>query len=264
MDKKIDIQKIKILLEEQKMEELKELIGDIYPSDFKEIAEALSAEEIIRIFHLIEDKEKIAEYIAEMPTELQADLLKLMDKKQVSEILGEMDTDEAVDLLGEIPQEESRDFLALLPKEEADEIEELMKYEDSTAGSIMNNEFVTLSEELTVQKSIQHIREMSPEAEMIYYVYVLDKQQRLIGVLSLRDLIVADPEKKINEIMEENVISIIDTEDQEIVAKVISDYDLLAIPVVDKQGVMVGIITVDDIIDVLEDEVTEDIYKMVG
>ena len=126
------------------------------------------------------------------------------------------------------------------------------------------NEFVALPESFTAEQSIKLIREMSLEAEMIYYVYVLDKRKRLIGVLSLRDLIVADPEKNITEIMEENVISVTDKEDQEIVAKVISDYDLLAIPVVDKQGKMVGIITVDDIIDVLEEEVTEDIHKMVG
>ncbi|MDD4896092.1 MAG: magnesium transporter, partial [Atribacterota bacterium] len=136
--------------------------------------------------------------------------------------------------------------------------------EENTAGSIMNNEFVALPEDLTAEQAIEYIRKMSPEAEMIYYVYVLDKRKKLIGVLSLRDLIVADPKNKVTEIMEENVISVIDTEDQEIVARVISDYDLLAIPVINKQGITVGIITVDDIIDVLEEEVTEDIHKMVG
>ncbi|MFW6148850.1 MAG: magnesium transporter [Atribacterota bacterium] len=264
MEEKIIIEKIELLLEEKKSEELKELVGDLHPNDFSEIAEKLSLEQIIEIFQLIKDRGKIAEYISELNTELQSNLLNSMSKKQVSEILKEMDTDEAVDILGEIAPEESRQLLDLMPKEEAEEIEELMKYEENTAGSVMNNEFVTLPEYLTTEQAIQRIREMSPEAEMIYYVYVLDKRMRLIGVLSLRDLIVADAKKKISQIMEEDIISVLDTEDREVAARVISDYDFLAIPVINKKGLMVGIITVDDIIDVLQEEVTEDIHKMVG
>jgi len=258
------IEKIKRLLEDKKTAELKELVGDLHPNDFSEIAEELSPEQIIEIFWLIKDREKIAEYISELSTELQSSLLNAMSKKQASEILEEMDTDEAVDFLTEIAPEESRELLDLMPKEEAEEIEELMKYEENTSGSIMNNEFVTLPEQLTTEQAIEHIREMSPEAEMIYYVYVLDKRERLIGVLSLRDLIVADAKKRVSEIMEEDVISVLDTEDREVAARMISDYDFLAIPVINKKGMMVGIITVDDIIDVLEEEVTEDIHKMVG
>lgn len=264
MEEKMIIKKIKRLLTENNVEQLQELVGDLHPNDFSQIAEELSPAQIIEIFKLIKDREKIAEYISELNTELQSELLNAMDKKQASEILKGMDTDDAVDLLGEIAPEESRELLDLLPKEEAAEIEELMKYEENTAGSIMNNEFVTLPENLTAEQAIQHIREMSPEAEMIYYVYVLDKRNKLIGVLSLRDLIVADPHKKISEIMEEDVISVLDTEDREVAARIISDYDFLAIPVINKKGIMVGIITVDDIIDVLEEEVTEDIHKMVG
>jgi magnesium transporter len=264
MEDKIIIEKIKRLLEDKKTVELKELVVDLHPNDFSEIAEELSPEQIIEIFWLIKNRETIAEYISELNPELQSSLLNAMSKKQASEILEEMDTDEAVDLLAEITPEESRELLDLMPKEEAEEIEELMKYEENTTGSIMNNEFVTLPEYLTTEAAIQHIREMSPEAEMIYYVYVLDKRKKLIGVLSLRDLIVADAKKKVSEIMEEDVISVLDTEDREIAAKMISDYDFLAIPVINKKGMMVGIITVDDIIDVLEEEVTEDIHKMVG
>ncbi|HKK82785.1 MAG TPA: magnesium transporter [Atribacterota bacterium] len=264
MEEKVIIEKIKRLLDEKKSEELKELVGDLHPNDFSEIAEELSPEQIVEIFWLIKDREKIAEYISELNTELQSDLLNAMTKEQASEILKEMDTDEAVDLLGEIAPEESREFLDLMSKEEAEEIEELMKYEENTAGSVMNNEFVTLPEYLTTEQAIQRIREISPEAEMIYYVYVLDQRMRLIGVLSLRDLIVADAKKKISQIMEEDIISVLDTEDREVAARVISDYDFLAIPVINKKGMMVGIITVDDIIDVLEEEVTEDIHKMVG
>jgi magnesium transporter len=264
MDEKILIEKIKKLLDEKKLTELKEIVEDLHPNDFSDITEELTTEQIIEIFKQIEDKEKVAEYISELNTELQSELLNAMSKRQASEILEEMDTDEAVDILGEIPPEESRELLDLMPAEEAEEIKELMKYGENTSGSVMNNEFVTLFEYMTVEQAINRIREMSPEAEMIYYVYVLDKRDRLIGVLSLRDLIVADTKSKISEIMEEDVISVLDTEDREVAARVISDYDFLAIPVINKKGIMVGIITVDDIIDVLEEEVTEDIHKMVG
>ena len=264
MAEKILIDQIKQLLAEDRVDELKELVGDLHPNDFSEIASELSPEQITEIFKLIKDRETITDYLSELSTDLQSILLNAMGKEQASEILKEMDTDDAADLLGEIPPEESRELLDLLPKEEAQEIETLMRYEENTAGSIMNNEFVALQEYFTAEEAIEHIREMSPEAEMIYYVYVLDSRTRLIGVLSLRDLIVADPHKRVSEIMEEDVISVLDTEDREVAARVISDYDFLAIPVINEKGKMVGIITVDDIIDVLEEEVTEDIHKMVG
>ncbi|MDD4363693.1 MAG: magnesium transporter [Atribacterota bacterium] len=264
MDEKLLIEKIKRLLEKKQLDELKEIVKDLHPNDFNVIANELTIEQIIEIFKLIKEKEIIAEYISELNSDIQSELLNTMSKKQASDILKEMDTDEAVDLLGEITPEESRELLDLMPKEEAEEIEELMKYEGNTSGSIMNNEFVALPEDLNAKMAIDYIRKMSPEAEMIYYVYVLDKRKRLIGVLSLRDLIVANENKKIADIMEEDVISVLDTEDREVAARVISDYDFLAIPVINKTGVMVGMITVDDVIDVLEEEVTEDIHKMVG
>ncbi|MBN2396257.1 MAG: magnesium transporter, partial [Candidatus Atribacteria bacterium] len=246
MEKKV-IDEIKQLLIDKKIKELKELVVDLHPNEFNDLVEDLTPEQIMEIFKLIDDQEKVAEFISELNPELQSDLLNVMSKKQATEILKEMDTDEAVDLLGEIAPEESRQLLDLMPKEEAIEIEELMKYEENTSGSVMNNEYVTLPKHLTVEQAIQHIREMSPEAEMIYYIYILDERKKLIGVLSLRDLIVADAQKKIASIMEEDVISVLDTEDREVAAKVISDYDFLAIPVINKKGIMVGIITVDDI-----------------
>lgn len=264
MGKQINIEQIKRLLEEKDWQKLKKLVGDLHPADFSDIAEKLSFEQITKILNIIKDPEIVAEYIAELPFELQSNLITGMSKEQASGILEEMDTDDAVDLLTEIDPEDSQQLLDLLPKEEAADITELMKYEETTAGSIMTNEYITLPQHLTCEQSIEYIRKMSPEAETIYYVYVLDRSKKLIGVLSLRDIIVADPKKKISQIMEGDIISVLDTEDREVAAKVISDYDFLAIPVINKQGMMVGIITVDDIIDVLEDEVTKDIYKMVG
>jgi magnesium transporter len=241
-------EKIIKLLEEKKIKELKEIIDDLYPTEFAELTDYLPLEQTIEIFKLLKDDEKIAELLSELSSELQANIMESLGKEKASGILEEMDTDEAADFLGEITPQESRELLDLMPKEEAEEIKELLKYEENTAGSIMNNEFVALPEDLTAEEAINKIRELSPEAETIYYVYIADKREKLIGVISLRDLIMANPKAKISEFMEEDVISVF----------------FLAIPVIDRKGTLLGIITVDDIIDVLQEEVTEDIHKMVG
>lgn len=165
MAKKIVIEKIKQLLAENRAEELEELVGDLHPNDFSEIANELSPEQITEIFKHIKDQEKVVDYISELSTDLQTVLLNALGKKQASEILKEMYTDDAADLLGEITPEESRELLDLLPKEEAQEIEILMSYEENTAGSVMNNEFVAVQEYFTAEEAIEHIRGISPDAE---------------------------------------------------------------------------------------------------
>jgi len=257
-------EKIIKLLEEKKIQEVKEIVDELYPTEFAEVTDYLPLEQTVEIFKLIKDDEKIAELLSELNTELQSNIMEALGKEKASDILEEMDTDEAADFLGEITPQESRELLDLMPKEEAEGIEELLKYKENTAGSIMNNEFVALSEDLTAEEAINKIRELSPEVEIIYYVYIIDKRGRLIGVISLRDLIVVAPKTKISKIMEVDVVSVLDIEDQETAAKIIADYDFLALPVINKKGILLGIITVDDIIDVLQEEVTEDIHKMVG
>ena len=257
-------EKIIRLLEEKKFQEVKKIVDGLYPTEFTEVTDYLPLEQTVEIFKLIKDDEKIAKLLSELNTELQLNIMETLGKEKASDILEEMDTDEAADFLGEITPQESRELLNLMPKEEAEGIEELLKYEENTAGSIMNNEFVALPEDLTAEEAINKIRELSPEAEMIYYVYIVDEREKLIGVISLRDLIMANPKAKISEFMEEDVVSVLDTEDQETAAKIIADYDFLAIPVISRKGTLLGIITVDDIIDVLEEEVTEDIHTMVG
>ena len=257
-------EKIIRLLEEKKVQEVKEIIGDLYPTKFVEVTDYLPLEQTIEIFKLIKDDEKIAELLSELNAELQSNIMEALGKEKASDILEEMDTDEAADFLGEIAPQDSRELLDLMPKEESEGIEELLKYEENTAGSIMNNEFVALPEYLTAEEAINKIRELSPEAEISYYVYIVDKREKLIGVISLRDLIMADPKGKISKFMEEDVVSVLDTDDQETAARIIADYDFLAIPVISRKGTLLGIITVDDIIDVLEEEVTEDMHTMVG
>lgn len=169
-----------------------------------------------------------------------------------------MSADDVADFLAEIEPERAKDILSSMDMEEAKRVEELMAYAPKTAGAIMTKEFVRLSVESTAKEVIEELRESAPDAETIYYLYVVDKDQRLAGVVSLRDLIIAVPEMTVDEIMSTQVVSVNENEDQEDVARLIQEYDFLAVPVVTPDKRLVGIITVDDVMDVLEEEITED------
>ena len=148
--------------------------------------------------------------------------------------------------------------------EEASDVKELLAYPEDTAGRIMTTEYVAILEDITAEKAIQVLRETAPDAETVYYVYVINRKNQLVGVISLRELIVANPETKIADIMQRKVISVHVDTDQEEVARIVSRYDFLAVPVIDHDRSLVGIVTVDDVIDVIHEEVTEDIYRLAG
>lgn len=233
-----------------------------HPSDLAEYIEDFTDEQKRDLFALLSDEEA-ALIIQEMEEFDQVTLFNLLTKKRASSILKEMDTDDAADLLAELPPHETRELLELID-EESGEIKGLLKYPEDTAGGIMTTDIISFSQEMAVEEAIQRLREIAPEAEIIYYVYVVDEETRLIGVLSLRDLISATDGTPLKEIMNQNVISVHVDVDQEEVARIVARYDLLALPVVEDEGRLLGIITVDDILDVLQEEATEDFYKMVG
>jgi len=233
-----------------------------HPSDLAELVDELNDEQKKELFDLLSDEEA-ALIIQEMEDFDQVSLLRLLTKHKASAILKEMDIDDATDLVGELPPEEARELLAHI-EEEAEEIRGLLKYPEDTAGGIMTTDFISLPQNIPVEEAIIRLREVAPEAEIIYYVYVVDIHAKLSGVLSLRDLIAAEDGTLLQEIMLRNVISVPAEMDQEEVARVVSRYDLLAVPVVDEEERLLGIITVDDIIDVIEEEATEDIYRLAG
>jgi magnesium transporter len=243
-------------------EKLQGFLEAIHPSDLAELVEDLNDQQKQEFFALLSD-EDAAEIIQEMEEFDQVTLFRLLTRKRASAILKEMASDDAVDLLGELEDEESREILTLL-KEEGADIRGLLQYPEDSAGGIMTTEFTSLSDTLSVAGAIRHLREMAPEAETIYYLYVVDDKKRLIGVISLRELIAAQDSIPIRDLMQKNLISVDVQTDQEEVARVVSKYDLLAVPVVDEGQHLLGIITVDDILDVVEEEATEDIYKLVG
>ena len=179
----------------------------------------------------------------------------------MADMLSSMYVDDAVDVLNQLGTEKIASFLAMMDDEAAKEIKKLLHYEEKTAGSIMTTEFVAVDANRTVKEAMRDLRKEAPSAETIYYIYIIDEYKKLVGVISLRDLIIADGEDKISDHMNDHVISISVGETQETAAKRISDYDLLALPVVDFQGHLLGIITVDDIVDVIDEEATEDYSK---
>lgn len=185
-----------------------------------------------------------------------------MSSHYATSVLSKMKVDDAVDILQELDKDEVASFLALMEKDVADEIKTLLHYEEKTAGSIMTTEFVSVLASKTAKEALRHMKYKAPDAETIYYTYVLDEEDCLVGVLSLRSLIIADEDEVIGNIMTENVVSVRVGKAQEDVAKVIRDYDFLAIPVVDFQNHLLGIITVDDILDVMDEEAHEDISKL--
>ncbi len=233
-----------------------------HPSDLAELVDELGDEQKKELFGLLSD-EDAALIIQEMEDFDQVSLLRLLTRHRASAILREMSADDATDLVGELPEEEARELLALID-EEAEEIKGLLKYPEDTAGGLMTTEFIALPEDIPVEEAIARLREVAPDAEIVYYVYVVDVQTKLSGVLSLRDLIAADDGTLLRDIMFRNIISVQVEMDQEEVARVVSRYDLLAVPVVDGDNRLLGIITVDDILDVIEEEATEDIYRLTG
>src|SRR5690606_11577878 len=153
-------------------------------------------------------------------------------------------------------------YLALINKEEADDIRSLLHYEEKTAGSIMTTEYIAVNKDMTIKEAMAYIKEKAPDAESIYYVYVIDEQKRLVGVITLRMLIIAQDDAIVEEIMSERVVFASASDDQEEIAKLIRDYDFLALPIVDFKQRILGIITVDDIIDVIDEEASDDYSKL--
>ena len=186
-----------------------------------------------------------------MEPETQVDILEDLEPGRAADILEEMEPDEAADLVADLSDESREEILGLMEKDEAEEVQELMTYAEDTAGGIMTTEFVAVPANLTAAQTIDRLRELEPDAETIYYVYVTDADDRLVGVLSLRDLIVAKPETVISTFMYDEPVAVGTDASQEEVTEVVARYNLLAVPVVDAEGRLEGIVTVDDAMDTL-------------
>ena len=265
-DKEIFLEKlveIEALIDSEKIVELNEYLTEVHPLDIAEILTELPEGKKQKLFQVL-PWELAAKVLDELDSDTFSEILSSLSQDQKKRLLDLMSQDDMVDLLAEMSEEKRHEIINLLDIDDAEDIKELLIYEEDTAGGIMTTDFVSLRKDISIYNAIEYLRENAPDAETIYYVYVVDKNGKLAGVISLRELIVSKPTTLVEEKMNENVISVNINDDQEEVAKIVTKYDLLAIPVTDTNGRLRGIITFDDIMDVIEEEATEDIYKFAG
>ncbi len=236
---------------------------EIHPSDIADIIEQLDVDQRAKVLALVETP-KAAEVLAQILPGIRSSVAESLDDERLSDLLEIMPPDEAADILGSLPREKAQALLSLMGIEEASVVSELLGYEPSTAGGRMTTEFVALPDYMTVAQTIEMLREKGEEAETIYYVYVVDRDGHLSGVLSLRDLLRAPTDQVVGRLMMRDVITAEVDEDQEVAAERLTRYNLLALPVVDSDHTLKGIVTVDDAIDVIREESSEDFAQLSG
>ena len=243
---------IKKLLEEKKYSTLKDILTTMMPFDIAAVFSELQSEKTPILFRIL-PKELAAETFVEMDEDSDSEL---------KEIVDELFVDDAVDLIEEMPANVVKRILRQADKDMRREINELLKYPEDSAGSIMTTEFISLRPDMTAEMAIKRIRRTGVDKETIYTCYVNDDNNKLIGITTVKDLLLAEDDRIVKDIMEENVIAVHTLDDQEEVAQMFTNYDFLALPVVDNEQRIVGIVTIDDAIDVIREEATEDIEKM--
>jgi magnesium transporter len=225
-----------------------EKLHELHPADLAEIVSDLNRLESGQLLDAL-DVKHLADTLEEVEPEFQAELVEHMPDEKVADVLEEMEPDEAADLLGDLPKDRKEGLLALMEKEDADDVRKLLAYPEDSAGGIMTTEYASIHPDLTAADAIQVLRGMADEVETMFYVYVVDGDEHLIGAFSLNNLIFAPPDQKISDFMTSRIITVNLTDDQETVAQTVAKYDLIAIPVVDDQNRLQGIVTADDALD---------------
>ena len=239
-------------------------VGEVEPHDAARLLSELTPERAGSEVATLLEAEHAAQIFTEMDPEHAAEVLDAMPVAKASAVLAEMDPDDRVDILDEFDVEKHDQLVAQLDAEDREEVRTLEQYEPDTAGGIMTTQVTSLYEHLTVQDAIDQLRRLSEELEQMFYVYVIDRRGHLVGVLSMRDMILARPDRRLHDIMIPNVRALPADMDQEEVAELFRRYHYLAMPVVDHQHRLIGLITVDDVVDVLQEETTEDVHKLFG
>ena len=250
------------LLEKREFKELKELLETMHPVDIVEILEDIEQRQMILIFRLLA-KEEAAEVFTDMNSDMREYLINALTDSELEEVMDEMYLDDSVDVLEEMPANVVDRLLSVTDEETRQKINALLQYPEDSAGSIMNVEYISLRKEMTVEEAILKIRQVGINRETIYTCYVTEKK-KLIGAVDVKDLLTAGESRLIEEIMDENVLCARTLDDQEEVASKIRKYGLVAIPIIDHENCLVGIVTVDDAMLVMQEETTEDISMMAG
>jgi CBS-domain-containing membrane protein/sporulation protein YlmC with PRC-barrel domain len=225
-----------------------EKLHELHPADLAEIVRDLNKLESGQLLDTL-DVQHLADTLEEVEPEFQAELVEHMSDEKVADLLEEMEPDEAADLLGDLPKDRKEDLLALMEKEDADDVRKLLTYPEDSAGGIMTTEYASIQPNLTASEAIKQLHGMADEVETMFYVYVVDADMCLVGTFSLNNLIFAKPGQMVSDFMTKHLITVNLTDDQETVAQTVAKYDLLAVPVVDDQNHIHGIVTADDALD---------------
>ncbi len=257
----MEIEEVKELLENKKFNELKNKLSEMKCADISTILDELDKESVIKVFRIL-SKEKAGMTFSYMESDMREKLIQDLTDAELKNVMDELFMDDTVDLIEEMPSNIVPKILKVISKEDRKTINELLKYPEDSAGSIMTTEFIDLKETMTVEQALQRIRKIGLDSETIYTCYVLSENRILQGIINIKDILLSKKEKIIKDLMETNIISVTTEEDKEEVAKKFDKYDFYALPVVDKENRLVGIITIDDAINVMQDEVTEDFEKM--
>lgn len=255
------IQQVLDLINSKKLHEARQLLVDYNTVDLADALESLDQHDLVRVFRML-SKDAAADVFAYMSRDLQMRMISAMTDQELGDIMDELFLDDAVDLIEEMPANVVTRLLRSTDRETRSLINHFLQYPDDSAGSIMTIEFVDLRKDMTVHESFDHIRQKGVDKETIYTCYVTDAYRHLLGLVSVRTLLLSDPNARISEIMDEQYISVKTLDDQEEIARLFDHYDLLTLPVVDNEQRLVGIITIDDVLDVIQEENTEDFVKM--
>ena len=261
---KILVDSVKRLLRRGAISHLAKIVNKAHGADLSVLFRSLSRDQQRKLFDMITDVEQKGIMFSELEEDIFQDLIEDMPVEAIVEILESMSADDVADIIGRLPEGRSQDILDKMKKAESEEVEDLLRYDDDTAGGIMVPDFIALKEDVTAKEAIESLQKEHSDVEMAFYLYVVDEYGKLVGVSSLRQLVVVAPETPLKEFMSTDVFSVQTDMDQEEVARIVARYDILAVPVVDDSNRLVGVVTVDDVIDILRKEATEDILKMAG
>lgn len=256
----------RLLAEVQNPEDARELVEDLHPEDLADVLSELEPEDTAEILRLLPD-DLAAAIFERLPEHQQGETVEILGVEETADIAAEMSADDRADLIENLPEEVGEqilDTLSRIDPEVATETRTLVRYESGTAGALMTTDYLTVAPHVTVAETIGILRQRGEQLETAYYVFVVGESDRLQGIASLRQLLLAEPKAQLKDVMTERLVTVLPDTDQEEVARQMSKYDLLAIPVVDQRGIILGVITADDIMDVLTEEGTEDAQKLGG
>ncbi|PKN24267.1 MAG: magnesium transporter [Deltaproteobacteria bacterium HGW-Deltaproteobacteria-21] len=257
------IEDVRLLIKDQDRDTLGKLIFEMQPADVADLAEQLEHEERLYIIELLMPEEA-GEVLLEMELPVQERILDSLDAEAITKIVQELDSDDAADLVGDLPAERVKEIIDSVQTEVREELQKLLPFPEDSAGGLMALEYVAVNANATVQEAIEKLRKKREEVENLYSVFVVDDYSRLSGAVSLKDLVLEPPDRKIKDIMNPEILSVDVDTDQEEVARLFQKYDLVSVPVVDDQHRLIGRITHDDIMDVIEEEADEDMSLMAG